>query len=220
MLKSYFPPRFNTLAFFVLFLLWLFNLKKILIVTAVVYFILFILLRRGKNDFREDSTSSRGVIFSPVNGRVVHIEHNISHATIGEQYTEIQIMLPVWKEMGIYLPYSCEIRDLHILKGDSFWRRKKMDEALGTNEGKGISLTLDNKEGSIVGLSFLKCKFGLWPEIMVMPGDRGGRRVNIGFFPFGGTVVLYLPKKYEILVKENDEMIAQNTIVAMNPDQN
>jgi phosphatidylserine decarboxylase len=52
---------------------------------------------------------------------------------------------------------------------------------------------------------------------MVMPGDRGGRRVNIGYFPFGGTVMLYLPKKYEILIKTNDEVTAGETIMAVVP---
>ena len=51
-----------------------------------------------------------------------------------------------------------------------------------------------------------------------MPGDRGGRRVNIGYFPFGGTVVLYLPKKYEILVKVNDDVNAGETIFAVIQD--
>lgn len=119
--------------------------------------------------------------------------------------------------MGIFLPLSCEIKNLLVLKGQSFFRLKKAIEELGAKEGKGVSLALDNR-GESVGLTFYKCKVGLWPELMVMPGDRGGRRVNIGYFPFGGTVMLYLPKKYEILVKTNDEVTAGETIFAVIPD--
>ena len=68
-------------------------------------------------------------------------------------------------------------------------------------------------------MTFFKCRLGLWPELIVMPGDKGGRRVNIGYFPFGGTVMLYLPKKYEILIKSNDEVLAGETILAVAPEQ-
>jgi phosphatidylserine decarboxylase len=133
--------------------------------------------------------------------------------------TEIQILVPWWKEMGIFLPLSSEIKTLLVLRGQSFFRFKRVEEVLGSKEGKGLSLSLDNK-GETVGMTFFKCKLGLWPEIMVMPGDKGGRRVNIGFFPFGGTVMLYLPKKYEILVKQNDELTACETILAVVPEIN
>ncbi len=42
--------------------------------------------------------------------------------------------------------------------------------------------------------------------------------MNIGYFPFGGTVMLYLPKKYEILMKINDEVTAGESILAVIPD--
>jgi phosphatidylserine decarboxylase len=135
----------------------------------------------------------------------------------GEQLVEIQIMIPWWKEMGIFLPLSSEIKNLMVLKGQSFFRYQKAEEVIGTKEGKGVSVSLDNR-GETIGLTFFKCKLGLWPELMVMPGDRGGRRVNIGYFPLGGTVMLYLPRKYEILIKINDEVAAGETILAVIPE--
>ena len=217
MLKSYLPAKFNTLAAFLFMLCWLFGFYKILTILISTYIILYVILRKSRNDFRDDPISTRGVIFSPANGTVVHIEHNVSHGFFGDQLIEIQIRVPWWKEMGICLPLSCEIRNLLVLKGQSFFRYLKAVEVLGSKEGKGVGLALDNR-GENIGLSFLKCKLGLWPELMVMPGDRGGRRVNIGYFPFGGTVMLYLPKKYEILVKTKDEVNAGETIFAVVPD--
>lgn len=217
MLKSYLPAKFNTFAVFLFLLFWLFGFYKILLVLVAAYVFLYVVLRKSRNDFRDDPVSTKGVIFSPVNGKIVHIEHNVSHGLYGDQLIEIQIMIPWWKEMGIFLPLSCEIRNLLVLKGQSFFRLRKAVEVLGTKEGKGVSLALDNR-GESVGLTFLKCILGFWPELMVMPGDRGGRRVNIGYFPFGGTVMLYLPKKYEILVKTDDEVNAGETIFAVVPD--
>ncbi len=175
------------------------------------------MLRKNRNDFRDDPTITRGVIFAPANGKIIHIEENVSHGVYGDNLLEIQIMIPWWREMGVYMPLSAEIKTLHVLKGQSFLRTQIAEEVIGTKDGKGVSLALDNR-GETIGLTFFKCKLGLWPELVVMPGDRGGRRVNVGFFPFGGTVMLYLPKKYEILLKTNDEVIAGETIMAVNPE--
>lgn len=217
MLKSYLPAKFNTLTGILFFLFALFGHFKILLALIAVYLVLYVTLRKTRNDFRDEPISTRGVIFAPANGKIVHIEHNVSHGYYGDQLIEIQLMIPWWREMGIFLPLSCEIRNLLLLKGQSFFRYLKAIDVLGSKDGKGVSLALDNR-GETIGLTFCKCKLGLWPELLVMPGDRGGRRVNIGFFPFGGTVMLYLPEKYEILVKSNDEVNAGETILAVIPD--
>lgn len=217
MLKSYLPPKFNTLAAILFVIFWMFGFYKTLSLLFLTYLVLYVMLRKNRNDFRDEPVSTKGVIFSPANGKVVHIEHDVSHGLFGEQLIEIQIMVAWWKEMGIFLPLSSEIKNLLRLSGQSFFRYHKAVEVLGSKEGKGVSLVLDNR-GETVGLTFFKCKLGFWPELIIMPGDRGGRRVNIGYFPFGGTVMLYLPKKYEILVKTNDEVNAGETIFAVVPD--
>lgn len=218
MLKSYLPPRFNTLAIILFVLMWVLGFYRTLLGMVLVYLFLYTLLRRNRNDFRDDHVITKGLIFAPANGRIKHIEHNVSHGIYGEQLVEIQILVPWWKEMGIYMPLSAEVKTLLVLKGQSFFRYMKSDEIIGSKEGKGVSLSLDNR-GESIGITFFKCKLGLWPELIVMPGDRGGRRVNIGYFPFGGTVMLYLPKKYEILIKSNDEVLAGETILAVVPDK-
>jgi phosphatidylserine decarboxylase len=217
MLKSYLPAKFNTLSVFIFLLCWFFAFYKSLYFLVFIYIFLYIVLRKSRNDFRDDPISTRGVIFSPVNGTIIHIEHNVSHGFFGDQLIEIQIMIPWWREMGIFLPLSCEIKNILVLKGQSFFRYLKAVEVLGSKDGKGVGVALGSR-GENLGLTFFKCKLGLWPELMVIPGDRGGRRVNIGYFPFGGTVMLYLPKKYEILIKTNEKVNAGETIFAVVPD--
>lgn len=217
MLKSYLPAKFNTITAILFFFLGVLGHYKVLIIFFSAYLFVYFLLRKNRNNFRDDPVATGGVIFSPVNGKIIHIEKNISHGLHGEQMLEVQIVIPWWSEMGIFMPLSAEVKALLVLKGKSFFRYKQIEEALGSMDGKGVSLSLDNR-GETIGLTFLKCKFGLWPEIMVMPGDKGGRRVNIGYFPFGGTVVLYLPKKYEILIKADDEVSAGETIMAVIPE--
>lgn len=217
MLKSYIPPKITTYAVLFFILLWLLNYNVLLIILLVLYLFIYILFRRNRHDFLDEHVVTTGVIFAPANGKILHIEPSVSHSVFGEQLIEIQIMISWWKEMGLYLPMSSEIKNLIVVKGQSFFRFQKADKVLGSKEGKGIHLKLDNK-GESIGLSLFKCKIGLWPELIVMPGDRGSRRVNIGYFPFGGTVILYLPKKYEILLRENDEITAGESILAVNPD--
>ena len=217
MLKSYLPAKFNTIALIIFIFFWLFGFYKLLGISIFAYLVLYVILRKNINHFRDDPITTKGVIFSPANGKILHIEHNVSHGMYGDQLIEIQIMIPWWKEMGVFMPLSAEIKTLLVLKGQSFFRYLKAEEVIGTKDGKGVGLALDNR-GESIGLTFFKCKLGLWPELMVMPGDRGGRRVNIGYFPFGGTVMLYLPKKYEILMKINDEVTAGETILAVIPD--
>jgi phosphatidylserine decarboxylase len=214
MLKSYLPAQFNTWSAVVAILVWLLGFYKLLFIIGVLYLILYVILRKSRNDFRDDPIITKGVIFSPCNGKILHIEKNVSHLVYGEGYTEIQIMIPWWKEMGIYLPLSSEIVNLIVHKGRSFFRYFKVHESVSSEMGKGFSLVLDNR-GEFIGMTFYKCRLGLYPEVLVMPGDRGGRRVNIGYFPFGGTLMLYLPGKYEILSKNNDEISAGETIMAV-----
>ncbi len=214
MLKSYLPSIFNSLFAFLILLFLLFGLKKIALLLFLIYIIIYVILRKGNFDFRESSVSTKGVIFSPCNGKIISIEKIDSHDYFGQELTEIQIAIPWWKEMGIYLPLSCEISDLKILKGRSFYRYTVASTAIKSGLGKGLNLNLDNR-GEKIGIALYKCRLGLWPELLVMPGDIGGRRVNIGYFPFGGTVILYLPKKYEILVKKNDDLNVAESIIAI-----
>lgn len=219
MLKSYIAPKITTITVFILFLFWLFSFYKTFFFLLIIYIALYVLLRKNRNHFLDDPISTKGVIFSPANGRIIHIEPSVSHSMFGEQLIEIQIMVPWWRENGIFLPLSAEIKNLLVVKGQSFFRYKKADKVLGSKEGRGVHLRLDNK-GESVGVTFYKCILGFWPELIVMPGDRGSRRVNIGFFPLGGTVMLYLPKKYEILLQINDEVSAGESILAMVQENN
>jgi phosphatidylserine decarboxylase len=217
MIKSYLPSKYNTWAILILIFLVVTKHYKLVIPVLLVHSFFYLILRKNPNRFRDDHTTTKGVIFAPCNGKIVSIEKGISHVAYGDNLTEIQIAIPWWSEMGIFMPLSAEIRNIIVHKGRSFFRFQKASEVVGTSIGKGLSISLDNR-GESVGMTLYKCRLGLWPDILVMPGDRGGRRVNIGYFPFGGTLILYLPEKYEILIKENELINAGESIIAMLPD--
>lgn len=216
-IKSYIPSRYNTLFFIIGFLIWFFAGLKYFIFFGVLYLIIYFILRRDHNYFRDDPTLTKGVVFSPCNATVINIAERVNHPFFGEEMIELQLRIPWWKEMGLFLPISTEIKDLRIFRGKSFFRLGNYAEKAGIANYSGLGIIFDNKE-HLLGLSLLRCPLGLWPEVTVMPGDRGSRRVNFGFLPFGGTVLLYLPKKYEILIKKNDTAQAKETILAVLPE--
>lgn len=213
MLKSYLPSFYNTWFFITVFVLWSFDLYFVLGLVSLIYFFHYFLFRKNRNDFRDDTTVTQGVVFSPVNGKVMSVNKHVFHPHYGKNLIEIQLSIPWWKEMGISLPWSCEVKDMFVSEGPSFFRYLNYREKIKEREYGALNLELENK-GQRLGLVFIKCILGFWPEIGVMPGDRGSRWVNIGFFPYGGTVILYLTENYDILVKENDEIVSGNTMIA------
>lgn len=216
-LKSYIPSRYNTFFFIIGFFIWMFTSLKYFILFGILYLIAYIILRRDHNHFRDDPTITKGVVFAPCNGTVVSVVEKVNHPFFGDELIELQVRIPWWKEMGIFLPISSEIKDLRIFKGKSFFRYGNYAEKAGMANYSGLGIIFDTKD-HLVGLSLVRCPLGLWPEVTVMPGDRGSRRVNFGFLPFGGTLLLYLPKKYEILIKSNDIVQAKETILAVLPE--
>lgn len=192
MFKSYLPAKFNTWFISLQILSLIIGFYKILFGLMILHFFLYVLFRKTPNRFRDDPVVTKGVVFSPCNGKIVSL-------TSDENNIKVEISIFPWREMGIFLPISSEIKNL--------WRVK--------NE---VILELDNKSDGIE-LHFQKRKLGFWPDLIVTPGDKGARRVNIGFFPLGGIVVLYLPKKYEILIKNFNEVIAGETIIAVLPEK-
>lgn len=170
----------------------LFGAYKLFIILLALHFFLYVLFRKTPNRFRDNPVVTTGVVFSPCNGKISSIIYT-------EDCIKIEISVMPWKEMGIFLPISSEIKN--------FWRSKKE-----------VILELDSRN-DIIEMHFFKRLLGFWPELIVMAGDKGGRQVNIGFFPLGGIVVLYLPKKYEILIKDFNKAIAGETIIAILPEK-
>jgi phosphatidylserine decarboxylase len=215
--RSYLPSRYNTWTFIILFILLVFKKFDSAIILFSIYLAVYFILRKHKNNFRDDPMVTKGVVFSPCNGKIIHVEKNISHVSFGDNLIEVQIMIPWWKEMGIFMPITSEVKTITVHKGRSFFRFFKAAELVGTSIGKGLSIALFSFQGEKFGMTLYKCRLGLWPDIILMPGDKGSRRVNIGYLPFGGTLLLYLPENYEILVKENNQVVAGESILAILP---
>lgn len=192
MFKSYLPAKFNTwfIAFQVISLI--FRSYHLLTILLSIHFVLYVLFRKKPNRFRDDPVITTGVVFSPCNGNIIAINYK-------EDTTQVVISILPWNEMGIFLPLSSEVKNL--------WRTKNK-----------VTLELESRN-DLIELHFIRRFFWFWPELIVMAGDKGSRQVNIGFFPLGGKVVLSIPKKYEILIKDSKKVIAGETLIAVLPEK-
>ena len=215
MVGTYFT-RFIHVSFVILLVFFfVFAFQKLFYVTLFFYLFLSVLFRRKKSPYKEDATLKEGIFLAPANGKIQHVRAGIDHALFGNNLVEIKIIVPWWKEMGLFLPFSCEVRDLVAKQGKSYFHYSPLSFSSQNNKIlDGISLTLEGVKGEKVGLQLLKCKLGFWPQITVMLGDRGRPQVNIGYLPLGGTVLLYLPQNYEILVNTDEDVIAGESLIA------
>lgn len=198
------------LAFFFLFALW-----PIFLVVLFVYISLLILFRRETKDFLEAHDATQGVVLSPVNGKVRGIRKIKNHPIFGQDCIEIQISIPWWAEWSVRLPITGDITDFHRGRDRSLLRLFRFNEPDQEQvNDRGFYYKLLSHKGDQVGLQFIPCPLGLDPELIISPGDRGMRVANIGYFPLGGSVLVYLSQNYEIMIQLEDQVTAGETPLA------
>lgn len=208
-------PRFTHFLFWLgLFLSWVLSLTSLFMILIITYASCFALFRRSNRDILDGPAFSNEVLFSPINGKVISIRRAVDHAYFGKDMNEIRIASSWFNEMGIYLPFSSEVKDINVRKGNTFFRYRKIEFFQKDQMIDSLSLTLENDKEDSLGVQFVKCKFGAWPEVALMPGDRGIRHANIGYFPFGGTVICYVPNNYEVLVEVGGTVKACESLIA------
>ena len=208
-------PRFTHFLFWIgLLFAWALSLDVTIILVMSIYLSCCLLFRRLNRNILDGPAFSNEVLFSPINGKIISVRKQVDHAYFGKNKCEIRIASSWFNEMGIYLPFSSEVKDIKVKKGDSFFRYRKSEFFQKEHMIDSLSLTLGSDKLDCIGVQFVKCYFGVWPEVALMPGDRGRRHANIGYFPFGGTVICYIPNNYEALVEVGDKVKACESLIA------
>ena len=215
MLKSYLNKKTHGIFLFFIFLMWLLKFKFLLGLIIFSYVSLLYFFRRHDIRFSGGQTSNEKAVYSPVNGHIISVKKKVDHAFFGKDLSEIRIVIPWWQEFGVRLPLFSEVIDLKINQGKSLYRFSKYGQLLQEVQiVPSLMILLKNSQGNSLGMQLIKCPLGMWPKTRVFPGDRGKNGSHIGYFPFGGTVLLYLPSNYEILISSGTRANSGLTVLA------
>ena len=213
--KSFLPKSLHVLFIVMALFFWLFASLLSALIIILCYILALYIFRQNRLTYKDDVAFKNDVFYSPVSGILKSVRHNVDHEFFGTGLSEVHIMMLPWEEFGIYLPFTCEVKELKAHRGKRLLRtRSHFTKYLEPMAQTGINLICEGVNGSTIGLKFMQCLVGGWPEIALLPGDRGKRRTNIGYFPFGGSLILYLPSHTQLLVEVGDKLIAGVSVFA------
>lgn len=194
------------------FFAWLFFSFFWAFIILLLYAGMYFLFRQNRLTYKDDVGFKNDVFYSPISGTLKRVRKNIDHSFFGKNLTEVHIVMMPWDEFGVYLPFTCEVKELRAHRGKRLFRLGTND--LEANPDVGIDLVCEGVNGSTIGMKFIQCYAGGWPEVALLPGDRGKRRSNIGYIPYGGSLMLYLPPETQLLLEEGDRLIAGVSVFA------
>lgn len=196
--------------------IYLFVISLIFIFKGTLFanFTWFILLslvififRQNRINLLDNTIQGIDLIVSPLNGVVRQIikEGNTTH---------ILFKLSYFQEIGLYTPVDSEVAEVKKQRGPSFFRWGNFSK-LKSNFESHYQFVVDLKTNSnlVVQLRIFKCLFGLKPSLSILGGDKTQKGARIGFIPFGGSILLSLPSEVEFLIKENDQVVAGETLI-------
>jgi hypothetical protein len=182
-------------------------------------FVLF-LFRRSHIPYRDTLKSDGEIFMSPVHGVVESIRHSVSSTDYLSPCHEVRIFISFWEEKGLYLPTSGEVTYLKATKGKKVHRRSPTHVFYGpVDELSHTDLTLTSKNQAQTLMRFIDCTAGKRPTIWLKSGDRGRGGACFGYYPFGGTLLIYLPVTSDVLVFEKERVVPGQSVIAALKDQ-
>ncbi|MEI8346971.1 MAG: hypothetical protein WCG27_05865 [Pseudomonadota bacterium] len=215
MFRTYLPNRYHFAVLVLLALAYMVGHWAWDWIILFFYLLTFYLFRKRQSNPWDHPINIEHAFFSPINGKVVDIKNPALNPPLPGKYKAVRLRTTLFQEMGIFMPLSAEVRDLVVHLGKRLFRLWHFPKSEAKREKlEYVRLILHTWERDDIVLDFYPYFFGARPQIVLLPGDRGKKLVNIGLFPFGGQVVVYLPEKYEILVTSKDVALAGETLLA------
>ena len=212
---SFIPAQFFYLLVFIwMYSLWNWAFGYKLLVTAIVLVILYA-TRKASIPYRDTLKNNGEIYLSPVHG----IVESIRRDTLGwEEFPgchEVRISIGGWDEKGLYLPTAAEVSYLKASKGKKVLRGAGAEAFYGpVAELSHTDLVLTSKNQTKTLMRFIDCEYGIRPSIWLKSGDRGRGAACFGHYPFGGTLIIYLPENSDILVFERERIVPGQTVIA------
>lgn len=191
---------------------WGFGLKVLITVLLVAIFYAF---RRSAIPYRDTLKNNGEIFLSPVHGIVESIRRDTSTWDEVQGTHEVRISIGGWSEKGLYLPTAAEVSYLKANKGKRITRyadSQEFYEPIAEVAHTDFILTSKNQAKTL--MRFIDCTYGQRPSIWLKSGDRGRGAACFGYYPFGGTLIIYLPQNSDILVFEKERVVPGQTVIA------
>lgn len=219
MRRFFFLPREFSYGLLIILIYTLWNLDwgyKILV--SLIVGLVGFAFRRSNLPYRDTLKNDGEIYLSPIHGEVRSIRKDIHHD--GKMVHEIRISMAGWSEKGLYLPTTGEVTYLRATKGAKISRDSESQAFYGPmDEVAHTDLTLTSKNQTKTLMRFVDCKYSQRPIIWLKSGDRGRGAATFGYYPFGGTLLIYVPNNSDILVFEKEKVVPGQTVIAALKDQ-
>lgn len=198
-----------------IFLSWLIVIAPFHLI-PILFFILLLFLYRKKTILWKENLKNDGtILLSPVAGEVISIQDFYDDEE-KQHYSELRIVLRPQDYWGLHLPYSSEMEYLKSQRG-KFYPRKDL-ESLDVEILEVMTKTdliLRSKYGFAIRMVFLHSRFGKSPKIWMKSGDRGRGAACFGYYPFGGSLLIYVQKPCDVLIVKGEKLEPGTTVLAV-----
>ena len=163
---------------------------------------LFFYRRKPKLDINFDKDN--GIIFSPVDGVIKHVE-------IQKQYQIIHIRRNFMKEWGVYLPTCGKIEEVNDFEGSNNWTGAQFTNY---SEFSRKNIVINSKFGDY-DMSILNNPFSGF-DCLVESGDYGFSGARFGIIKGGADIMMFLPKEFSVVMEAKEQLKASESIIAVN----
>lgn len=221
MKRFFFLPTFMSLGLLVILLYAFFKLHIVLLIPLIliISFLLFI-FRRGYIPYRDTVRDDSEIYMAPVHGKVQSIRFSVTIPDFDFLVHEIRISMSVWDEKGLYLPTTGEVNFLKASKGKKTHRDSLPHYFYGpVDELSHTDFNLISKFENKTLIRFIDCVYGKRPSIWLKSGDRGRAGACFGYYPFGGSLLIYLPATSDVLVYEQETIVPSETVIGTLKDK-
>lgn len=210
--------------FFGLLFVWIYTIFALsfgyILLVSIICGVVFFASRRASIPFRDTLKDDGEIFLSPIHGEVKSIRRNVELIDYPEFCHEIRIAISGWTEKGLYLPTSGEVVYLKAVKGRRIAREAEDHEFYGpVDDVAHTDFVLSTNKKNKALLRFIDGKYAKRPTIWLKSGDRGRGAACFGYYPFGGTLLIYLPENTDILVFENEKVVPGQSVIAVLNDQ-
>lgn len=171
--------------------------------------------RRRQIEWSESLKNDGEILLAPIDGEIVKIAPYFDEEE-QKRYTEIRINTSHYRCWGLYLPYSAEMAYLKESEGKRFPRAELVNLTSEDIRSMGrTDLILKSPSGTTSHIRFIQSVNGRSPKIWMKSGDRGRGAACFGYYPFGGSLIVFVPETSDVLVVEKEKIKAGRNVLAV-----